>query len=144
MHPKSKTIIRKAFCLSLALFFSLSLFATGVKAFSVPECKDDFCMKSSMLVSRHGMEVKSPSASHGCCSGDQSAPCDFEKGQNSDVADIAALTVRPDNDKTSYSLSVATNYFSNNPKPQNAGIIFRTRATARSSPIYLTNNSFLC
>lgn len=144
MNPKPKIIVRKAFCISLALFFSLSLFATGVKAFSVQECKDDSCMKSSMLVSRHGMEVKSPSASHGCCSGDQSAPCDFEKGQNSDVPDIAALTVRPDNYKTSCSLSVAINYFSNNPNPQNANIIFRTRATARSSPIYLTNQSFLC
>jgi hypothetical protein len=101
-------------------------------------------MKSSMLVSRHGMEVKSPPASHGCCSGDQSAPCDFEKGQNSDVPDIAALTVRPDNDKTSGSLSVAINYFSNNLNPKDANIIFRTRATARSSPIYLTNSSFLC
>lgn len=144
MHPKSKTIIRKAFCISLALFFGLSLLATGVKAFSVPECKDGSCMKSSMLVSRHGMEVQSPSASHGCCSGDQSAPCDFEKGQNSDVPDIAALTVRPDNDKTSYSLSAAINYFSNNLSPKNANIIFRIRATARSSPIYLTNSSFLC
>ncbi len=144
MHPKSKTIIRKAFCLSLALFFSLSLFVTGARAFSVPECKDGSCMKSSMLVSRHGMEVKSPSASHGCCSGDQSAPCDFEKGQNSDVPDIAALTVRPDNYKTSGSLSAAINYFSNNPSPKNASIIFRTRATARSSPIYLTNSAFLC
>lgn len=144
MHPKSKTIIRKAFCISLALFFSLSLFATGVKAFSVPECKDDFCMKHSMLVPRHGMEVKSPPASQGCCSGDQSAPCDFEKGQNSDVPDIATLTVRPDNDKTSCSLSTAIDYFSNNPSPKNASIIFRPRATARSSPIYLQNNSFLC
>ena len=144
MNSKPKTIIQKAFCISLALFFSLSLFAFGVKVFSVPECKDGSCMKSSMSVSRHGMEVKSPSASHGCCSGDQSAPCDFEKGQSSDVPDMAALTGRPDNDKTSCSLSVATNYFSNNPKPQNTGIIFRTRATARSSPIYLTNNSFLC
>ena len=144
MHPKSKTIIRKAFCISLALFFNLSLFAIGVKAFSVPECKDGSCMKSSMSVARHGMEVKSASASHGCCSGDQSAPCDFEKGQNSDVPDIAALTVRPDNYKTSYSLSAAINNFSNNPSPKNANIIFRTRATARSSPIYLTNSSFLC
>ncbi len=144
MHPKFKTIIRKAFCISLALFFSLSLLATGVKAFSVPKCKDGSCMKSSMLVSRHGMEVQSPSASHGCCSGDQSAPCDFEKGQNSDVPVIAALTVRPDNDKTAYSLSAAINYFSNNLSPKNANIIFRTRATARSSPIYLTNSSFLC
>jgi hypothetical protein len=144
MHSKSKTIIRKAFCISLALFFSLSIFATGVKALSVPECKDDSCMKSSMLVSRHGMEIQSPSASHGCCSGDQSAPCDFEKGQNTDVPDIAALTVRPDNYKTSYSLSAAINYFSNNSSPKNANIIFRTRATARSSPLYLTNSSFLC
>ncbi len=144
MHPKSKTIIQKAFCISLALFFSLSLFATGVKAFSVPECKDGSCMKSSMLVSRHGMKVKSPSASHGCCSGDQSAPCDFEKDQNIDVPDIAALTVSPDNDDTACSLAAAINCFSNNPSPQNANIIFRTRATARSSPIYLTNSSFLC
>ena len=144
MNSKPKIIVLKAFCISLALFFSLSLFATGVKAFSVPECKDGSCMKSSMLVSRHGMEVKSPSASHGCCSGDQSAPCDFEKGQNSDVPEIAALTVRPDNYKTSCSLSGAINYFSNNPSPKNANITFRTRATARSSPIYLINSSFLC
>jgi len=144
MNLKPKTIVLKAFCISLALFFSMSLFVTGVKAFSVPECKDDSCMKSSMSVSRHGMEVKSPSASHACCSGDQSAPCDFKKGQNLDVPDIAALTVRPDNYKTSCSLSAAINYFSNNPSPKNANIIFRTRATARSSPIYLTNKSFLC
>ena len=144
MNSKAKIIVLKAFCISLALVFSLSLFVTGVKASSMQECKDDFCMKSSMSVSRHGMEEKSPSESNGCCSGDQSAPCDFEKGQNSDVPDIAALTVRPDNYKTSYSLSTAINYFSNNPNPQNANIIFRTRATARSSPIYLTNNSFLC
>ena len=144
MNSKPNTIVLKTFCISLALVFSLSLFAFGVKAFSVPECQDGSCMKSSMSVSRHGMEVKSPSASHGCCSGDQSAPCDFEKGQNADVPDIAALTVRPDNDKTSYSLSAAINYFSNNHYPKNANIIFRTRATARSLPIYLTNNSFLC
>jgi len=144
MNSKAKIIVLKALCISIALVFSLSLFVTGVKAFSVQECKDDFCMKSSMSVSRHGMEEKSPSASHGCCSGDQSAPCDFEKGQNSDVPDIAALTVRPDNYKTSFSLSAAINYFSNNPNPKNTNIIFRTRATARSSPIYLTNNSFLC
>ncbi len=144
MHPKSKTIIRKAFCISLALFFSLSFFATGVKAFSVPECKDDFCMKSSMLVSRHGMEVKSPSASQGCCSGDQSAPCDFEKGQNIDVPDIATLTVRPYNDKTSCSLSAAIDNSSMNPNLKGYILTLRTRATARSSPIYLTNKSFLC
>ncbi len=144
MHPKSRTIIQKAFCIAFGLFFSLSLFATGVKAFSVPECKDGSCMKSSMLVSRHGMEVESPSASHGCCSGDQSAPCDFEKGQNSDVPDIATLTVRPDNDDTACSLAAAINYFSNNPSPPNANIIFRTRTTARFSPIYLKNSSFLC
>ncbi len=144
MNPKPKTIVLKAFCISLALVFSLGVFAIGVKAFSVPECKDGSCMKSSMSVTRHQMEVKSIPASHGCCSGDQSAPCDFEKGQNSDVPDIAALTVRPDNYKTSCSLSAAINYFSSNPSPKNANIIFRTRATARSSPIYLTNESFLC
>lgn len=144
MNPKHKTIVLKAFCSSLALFFSLSFFVTGVTAFSFAECKDDFCMKSSMSVSRHGMEVKSPSASHGCCFGDQSAPCDFEKGQNSDVPGMAALTVRPDNDKTSCSLSAAANYFSNNLSFPNANIIFHTRAIARSSPIYLTNQSFLC
>jgi hypothetical protein len=144
MNSKAKIIVLKAFCISLALVFSISLFVTGVMAFSVPECKDAFCMKSSMPVAMHGMEEKSPSASHGCCSGNQSAPCDFEKAQNSDIPDIAALTVRPDNYKTSCSLSAAINYFSNNPGPQNANIIFRTRATARSSPIYLTNKSFLC
>ena len=146
---KNKTVIssaflRKAFCITLMLFFSLNFFAGAALAKSCDE--EDGCLSCAEAVHPHfpGMDMAKAPAPHGCQPFEQKNACSFEISSGLDKFQSIIPAVRLDQKeagKISGAASIYTNPALTAAKFSPPHLYADIQTT---TPIFLIIQSLLC
>jgi len=141
----SSAFLRKAFCVSLMLFFSLNIFIGAALAKGCDG--EDGCFACAEALHPHfpGMDManKVP-APHGCRPFEQKTPCSFEISSSLDKFQTIIPAARIDQQETGQIAGAVT--VDNNPAPTAAkfSLPHLYSDTQPTTPIFLINNSLLC
>ena len=133
---------RKIICVVLALFFGLSLSASG--ALGQVACEREQCKHDTMKgVVEHKTEMNFEPM--GCCAERQIDPCDLEGGQPRIILDYAVSMARVHKDGPSPVMATGSRVLSDKLAQGVFGPHPDTGTThVPSSPIYIRNGSLIC